>query len=60
MPQDESLKKVQSNSICIVAICDDDGGGGGVEGNAVMRGWHLPQKCTLPGGVGMMWPPMFM
>lgn len=35
MPQDESLKKVQSNSISIVAMCDDDDGG---EGNAVMRG----------------------
>lgn len=58
MPQDESLKKVQSNSISIVAMYDDDGGGG--ESNAVMRGWHLPQKCTLFGGVGMMWPPMFV
>lgn len=37
MPQDESLKKVQSNSISIVAMYDDDGGGGG-EGNAVLRG----------------------
>lgn len=35
MPQDESLKKVQSNSISIVAMYDDDDGG---EGNAVMRG----------------------
>lgn len=34
MPQDESLKKVQSNSISIVAMYDDDGG----EGDAVMRG----------------------
>lgn len=58
MPQDESLKKVQSNSISIVAMYDDDDDGG--EGNAVMRGWHLPQKCTLFGGVGMMWPPMFV
>lgn len=57
MPQDESLKKVQSNSISIVAMYDDDGGG---EGNAVLRGWHLPQKCTLFGGVSMMWPPMFV
>lgn len=44
MPQDESLKKVQSNSISIVAMYDDGGGG---EGIAVARGWHLPQKCTL-------------
>lgn len=36
MPQDESLKKVQSNSISIVAMYDGGGGGGG-EGNAVMR-----------------------
>lgn len=34
MPQDESLKKVQSNSISIVAMFD---GGGGSEGD-VMRG----------------------
>lgn len=58
MPQDESLKKVQSNSISIVAMYDDDDDGG--EGDAVMRGWHLPQKCTLFGGVGMMWPPVFV
>lgn len=32
MPQDESLKKVQSNSISIVAMYDDG------EGNAVLRG----------------------
>lgn len=37
MPQDESLKKVQSNSISIVAMYDDDDDDGG-EGNAVMRG----------------------
>lgn len=36
MPQDESLKKVQSNSISTVAMDDDDDDGG--EGNAVMRG----------------------
>lgn len=35
MPQDESLKKVQSNSISIVAMNDDDDGG---DGDAVMRG----------------------
>lgn len=35
MPQDESLKNVQSNSISIVAVNDDDDGG---EGIAVMRG----------------------
>lgn len=58
MPQDESLTKVQSNSISIVAVYDDDDGGGGGEGNAFLRGWHLPQKCTLFGGVGMTWPPM--
>lgn len=34
MPQDESLKKVQSNSISIVAMYD----GGGGEGIAVARG----------------------
>lgn len=33
MPQDESLKKVQSNSISIVAMYDDGG-----EGIAVARG----------------------
>lgn len=34
MPQDESLKKVQSNSISLnVAMCDDDDDGGG-EGDA--------------------------
>lgn len=47
MPQDESLKKVQSNSISLnVAIYGVDVGG---EGDAVVRGWHLPQKCTLLG-----------
>lgn len=36
MPQDESLKKVQSNSISLnVAIYDIDGGG---EGDAVVKG----------------------
>lgn len=44
MPQDESLKKVQSNSISIVAMYDDDDGG---EGNAVMRGWHFEHKNAL-------------
>lgn len=34
-PQNESLKKVQSNSISIVAMYDDGGGG---EGIAVTRG----------------------
>lgn len=36
MPQDESLKKVQSNSISIVAMNDDDDDGG--DGDAVTRG----------------------
>lgn len=37
MPQDESLKKVQSNSISLnVAMCDEDDGGG--DGDAVVRG----------------------
>lgn len=57
MPQDESLKKVQSNSISIVAMYN--GGGSGGDDNAVSRGRHLPQKCTLPGGVDIVWPPMF-
>lgn len=39
MPQDESLKKVQSNSISTVAMYDDDDDDDdGGEGNAVMRG----------------------
>lgn len=38
MPQDESLKKVQSNSISIVAMYDDDDDDDGGEGDAVMRG----------------------
>lgn len=59
MPQHESLENVQSNSISIVAVYDDDDDDGG-EGNAVTRGRHLPQKCTLFGGVSVMWPPMFM
>lgn len=35
MPRDESLTKVQSSSISIVAMYDDDGGG---EGKAFLRG----------------------
>lgn len=39
MPRDESLTKVQSSSISIVAMYDDGGGGGGGgEGNAFLRG----------------------
>lgn len=36
MPQDVSLKKVQSNSISIVAMYDDDNDNGG-EGSAILR-----------------------
>lgn len=36
MPRDESLTKVQSSSISIVAMYDDDDGGG--EGKAFLRG----------------------
>lgn len=45
MPQDVSLKKVQSNSISIVAMYDDDDNDNGGEGSAVLRGWHLPQNA---------------
>lgn len=45
MPQDVSLKKVQSNSISIVAMYDDDDDDNGGEGSAVLRGWHLPQNA---------------
>lgn len=37
MPQDVSLKKVQSNSISIVAMYDDDDNDNGGEGSAILR-----------------------
>lgn len=50
MPQDESLKKVQSNSISIVAMYDENDGGG-QRCRCYERLTFATKKCTLPSGL---------